>query len=226
MFSKYISTVAILTGVFTPLSAVGAEININAEDTVAGLGAEVVIKGMDSHRNSDLVIVPPFGDEILLPLIVDRDGTARAELIGKKTQSAGTYEVEVVSGNESIAFGSFEVLPETIDLIKSTLQTNYQSIDSDGQDSVRVSAILRDRYGNTLSGRPMELISSRSSDVITPLSRETDEDGTQEFNITTFEPGSISLRAMDLMSGKLLENTNNLLYNNKLYIAIICQLFI
>ncbi|MBU1911126.1 fibronectin type III domain-containing protein [Patescibacteria group bacterium] len=205
---KHISTIAILAGLLTPLPAMCAdEVLVDAADTVAGLGAQIQIEGMGPQWNADIVVIPPYGEEILMPLIIKADGTAEAELVGKKTEVAGTYEVEIITGNETVGVGAFQVLPETVDLVKSTLQTNYQSLDADGRDSVRVTAVLRDRYGNTLSGRPLELISSRSSDTVAPLARETDENGTQEFEITTFEPGEISLRAMDLMSGKLLENT-------------------
>ncbi len=89
----------------------------------------------------------------------------------------------------------------------SSIQSDYQAMDPNGEDTVQVTVILRDRYANPLSGRPVELISSRSADTITPLASETDANGTQVFEVTTKEQGQMTLRAMDLVSGKLIDDT-------------------
>ncbi|OGJ85163.1 hypothetical protein A2529_01730 [Candidatus Peribacteria bacterium RIFOXYD2_FULL_58_15] len=201
---------ASLIGLLTllPASASGAA-KIEVSDTVAGLGTEVEISALATNdsETAALVVTPPFGSEIILPVNRDTAGKATVKVSANDTQVAGSYSVELTINDVVDASATFTVLPESIDLNGSTLQADRTSLTPDGSDTVTVSVIARDRYGNTLSGRPMELISSRSADVISSSLSETDSSGEQTFTVTTTQIGSLSLRAMDLLSGKMLGGT-------------------
>src|SRR3989338_1999166 len=67
-----------------------------------------------------------------------------------------------------------------------------------------VRGVIRAPYGNPVPSRRIELISSRPSDTVGALTGETDDRGEQLFSVRATEPGVMSLRAMDLLSGKLI----------------------
>jgi len=192
-----IRTLALILSLIFPLPAGAAGVSV--EDTVAGLGAVIQVSG---STNAEVVVIPPYGSEI-----VKKAGTdGRAEISGQDTEMAGNYQVEVYENGDLEATSSFEVLPDTLDPYASSLQSDYPALEPDGRDVIQVTAILRDKYSNPLPGRPVELISSRTSDTITSLSNETDFDGAQVFEVATFEQGEMTLRAMDMISGKLVED--------------------
>ncbi|MBU0767082.1 fibronectin type III domain-containing protein [Patescibacteria group bacterium] len=197
-----IQMIAMIVSLLAPLPALSAA-EIVVSDTVAGLGTEINVNGVGATPEAELIVYPPYGAELILPL----NDSEVITLAGSETEIAGVYEVEVVTRDETIAQTTFTVLPDTIDVLNSSMQSTSQFIQPDGQDRARVIVILRDQFGNTLASRPIELISSRPSDTVSSLTNETDASGEQQFDITTFEPGTISLRTMDLLSGKLLETT-------------------
>ncbi|MBU2213360.1 fibronectin type III domain-containing protein [Patescibacteria group bacterium] len=197
-----IQMIAMAVSLLAPLPALSAT-QIAVANTVAGLGTEIDVSGVAATSGTELRVYPPYGAELILPL----NNSEVVTLAGSETEIAGVYEVELVTEGDTTARTTFTVLPDTIDALNSSVQSTSQYLQPDGQDRARVSVILRDRFGNTLSSRPVELISSRPSDNISSLTNETDESGKQQFDVTTFEPGTISLRAMDLLSGKLLGQT-------------------
>ncbi|MDD5623622.1 MAG: fibronectin type III domain-containing protein, partial [Candidatus Peribacteraceae bacterium] len=99
----------------------------------------------------------------------------------------------------------FTVLPDTMDPRSSGIDAEQTTLTPDGRDEVKVTVSLRDRFLNTLSGRPVQLIASRTEDRIIALTAETDADGQQAFLLSTTREGDCSLRALDLISGKLLD---------------------
>ncbi|MFH0770932.1 MAG: Ig-like domain-containing protein [Candidatus Peregrinibacteria bacterium] len=205
-------TLLSLTGIIAlaiPLQAIGA-FALSAADTVAGLGTEISAEGIASGSNPTLVVTPPLGSEIPFALSSDTTGHATVRVSGSETEAAGIYNVELLLGETVETSSSFEVLPESLDTAASSLQSDRTSITPDGADAAEVTVILRDRFMNPLPERPMELISSRDNDVITPLGSETDDSGTQRFSVTTTQAGTATFRALDLMSGKTLEGSVSL----------------
>jgi len=205
MKTKIISVLAVASMALP--SPVLAEAQLKVEDTVAGFGTDIQVRGVSDPTNAGVAVLPPFGEEIIFPLSDEAITEEKLVLAGSDTQVAGTYDVELFTDDDVLAQTSFEVIADALDLRQSTLQASHEFLSADGRDEVHIGVILRDQFGNTLSGRPIELISSRSSDTIAPIAQETDASGMQEFAVSTYEPGTISLRAMDLMSGKLLSQT-------------------
>ncbi|MFA7682446.1 MAG: hypothetical protein WCX61_05460, partial [Candidatus Peribacteraceae bacterium] len=199
--TRTLSFVVFLT---LPLTALGTGI-LEASDTVAGLGTDIHVRGLTAKEQTYVVVLPPYGVEIVVPVTTDGQGNATAHVSGNETQLAGTYDVELLAENETVVGNTtFTVLPEALDMSMSALQSDRSVIMPDGQDEAIVTIITRDRYGNPLSKRPIELISSRAADTVTPMNSETDDEGQQQFRVSTYAPGELALRAMDLLSGKLL----------------------
>ncbi len=194
-------TAAAVMAFLVPVTAVAA--TLQAENSIAGIGLSIDLLHADANKNVEITVSDPDGGTIRIPVVADTKGTATAVLPGSKAETAGTYTVSA-PGASPIAL---EVTPDSVDAQVSSVQTWTPVISPDGRDRAEVSVILRDRYGNTLSGRPVTLVASRTSDKVTPLSPETDATGTQHFSVTATEEGTIQLRAIDLLSAVTIGET-------------------
>ena len=179
---------------------VSAAVSLTANDSIAGLGTDINVSEVTDE--STLYILPPYGNEMIRE--VEADG--RIHIAGKDLQEAGIYTVSLENADELIGETQFEVLPESIDLANSAIQAEVDSLDLTVEDELEVIVILRDRYGNPLSNRSVQLISSRKDDVIEQITEETDELGEQIFSVFMSKPGDVSLRALDILSGNVLES--------------------
>ena len=197
---KHILTIALI---LMPLSVHAA--SLQADDSVAGLGTAIDITKLDKSQSIDVVITPPFGPEMITTVKADATGSAQVQLPGRETEVAGRYHVTLEDGGVLLEPAvSFEILPDAMSNASTTMQLTSDYVAADGTDSLEITVIVRDRYGNPLSGRPIKLVSSRSADRIESATQETDERGEQRFTLTTREPGNVVLRALDLISGALL----------------------
>lgn len=194
-----------LTALFLiPQIALSAGV-LDIADTIAGLGTTVTVRSAEPNTAVDITVEPPYGPEITRKTITDTAGGASVRIDGADTEVAGTYAVTVDAGSAATNMqGSFDVNPDSIDSMGSTLETSDVSLQADGTDEITVRAVIRDTYGNPVPNRRIELISNRPSDTVGILTGETDTKGEQLFTVRTTEPGVIDLRAMDLLSGKLL----------------------
>ena len=184
-----------------PLSALSAA-STSGMQTVAGLGAEIACQSFAPDEGITARVLPPLGAIVTIHGTADAQGKASLNLGGEETQVAGPYAVET-DGKGSCS--SFTVLPETIDQRESSIETDHTSIAADGVAEARITVILRDRYLNPLSNRPVQLLSGRAEDQVRALTAQTDSEGQQTFAFSTLKRGEANLRAIDLLSGKPLD---------------------
>lgn len=177
---------------------------VSAKDTVAGLGTTITVSGIQANTETNVIVAPPYGPEIVLSATAGSNGSSSVRLEGSDTELAGNYAIVVEGGaGTTLAKGTLIVHPDTVDAGNSSIRIDRATI-AIGEEAI-VSVMLRDRFGNPLDGRPVELIPSRASDRVAPLTRETDERGQQEFALRATEPGVVSLRALDLLAARLLD---------------------
>lgn len=201
---KELLTIVALATVL-PLSAHAAAA-IRADDSVAGLGTDIDITEVEQNAELSVVVTPPLGTEIVFPVNTDSEGNASLQITGRDTEVSGVYRVSLEqSGMDLGITAMFDVLPDSLSPIASSIQLSSNALPPTGTNTVDVVIILRDQYGNPLPSRPLKLISSRSGDRITSLQSETDESGQQSFTLSTNEGGTIFLRAIDLLSGTLID---------------------
>lgn len=196
----------VITALFLALPLSAAAASISAGDSVAGLGTDIDIAGFPAHSGLHVVVTPPLGEEILLPIQTNVSGAGSVQLKGRDTEVAGMYTVKIEKSG--VAFEDttqFEILPEGLSTQNSSIQVSSNSIEPTGTDTLMVAVIIRDTYGNPLPNRPLKLISSRAADRIRSMESETDESGEQIFSLTTKEQGVLHLRAIDLLSGTLID---------------------
>ncbi len=178
---------------------------LNAADTVAGLGTSITLHGMEAQSSIDVTVVPPYGPETTLSTQSDASGNASVRIEGSALTVAGSYSVEAQGTKNTVPVTSaFTVLPDSIDAQQSTLEAESDVLSANGNEVLTVRVIARDRYSNPVSGRRFALISSRPEDQISAATSETDSQGEQIFEVSTSAAGIIDLRAMDLISGKLI----------------------
>lgn len=198
-------TIALL---LLPLLVAAGNGRILVEDSIAGLGLDVLLENFASTSPLTVSIETPDTAPIRQVVTTDAKGSASLAIPGNQVQRSGTYRVQVEQQRAIVAGPvAAEVSPERMDSRTSSLQTWTPSIRADGRQTADVSATLRDRFGNALPSRPVTLVSNRFADRIDSLTPETDAEGTQHFRVATDEAGTIHLRAIDLISGETLADT-------------------
>lgn len=202
MQHKYLlQTLLVLTLTLIPATGRCAP-SVSVNDSIAGLGSEMVLSGFQADETVTVAVIPPYGPEYSMEIPTDTNGAGRAWIPATELELSGTYSVIM---NDATEATSFRVFPGGVDVEQSTLEAGTAMIDIGGEPT-RIRVTLRDAYGNPLPGRSVELISSRSGDSVAQRTKETDSNGNQEFAVTTMQEGEISLRAIDMLSGKVLQD--------------------
>ncbi len=177
-----------------------AEASVQAGDSIAGLGATVRIAGVPAQAALSVQIDTPM-ETLTVRVTSDSKGEAIVSLKPDATEVAGTYTADVLQGTTLLGSTKFDVLPDSMDPSASELRTLQKHIDADGNDEATIIVTVADRFGNPLSGRPVTLVSSKTSDMIMAEELETDENGQQQFIVSATTPGTSTFRALDLLSG-------------------------
>lgn len=188
------------------LPAHAAAASLRTQDTIAGLQTEVTLFGFPASGAVDVMVETPDGARLDQTLRADAGGEAVAVIAGGDTERAGAYRVVAESGNV-VAQGTFTVLPDRLSVTESSMAVSVARIAADGVDTAVIDVTLRDRFQNPLPDRPVTLIPSRTDDVVQAEGDVTDERGKQRFRVATELPGTVVLRAMDLLSGMIVEDS-------------------
>lgn len=196
---------------FAPATALGAE--IRTQDTIAGLQTEITLEGFSASSTLDIVVETPDGANIEQSVRTDGRGDTVVAVGGSDTERAGIYRVTVFDGTRREQ-ETFNVLPDRLDLYESSISAGASRIAADGADNVIVDVILRDRFQNPLPDRPVTLIPSRTEDVVRAEGDVTDGQGRQRFRLASDVPGTATLRAMDLLSGMIVEESVQVIVGN------------
>lgn len=200
-----LSGLLFLLSLITPFP-VGGQETLTIADSIAGIGLEAQITGFGAGEILTLTLENPEGIRTSFPVHTNHEGKANFTIPGEHTSTAGTYDALLTKPTgQVLTHMSVAVLPHHLDTDTSRLTTSHTQILPDGKDAATITVSLRDRYGNPLPGRPIELISSRSEDKIKSTDGVTSTQGTQTFALSTDTPGTITIRAMDLLSGQLLD---------------------
>ncbi len=179
---------------------------IQTQDTIAGLQTQLTLNGFSAGAAADVTIQTPGGYPVEQTVRLDGRGQGIVVIDAGDTERAGTYSVSAVAGGQT-AQALFRVLPDRIDPDLSTVIAQDKGLLSDGRDTAVVEVQLYDRFQNPLTDRPVTLIPSRTTDIVEAQGDATDQTGRQRFAVSTTQPGSIGLRAMDLLSGMVLESS-------------------
>lgn len=195
--TKSLIRFAALAGIIVPPTALAAVMLQFPADAIAGLGFDVLVSGARNNGTVAVQMETPDGGTVGLRGTADENGDAILTVKGSSTQRAGSYAFEA-DGEHA---GELEVLPDAIDPVLSTIDVWTPRIENDGEDAASVTVTLRDQFGNPLEGRIATLVSGRGDDEVDAETNQTDHNGEQHFTVRSYERGTISLRAIDLLSG-------------------------
>lgn len=182
---------------------------LQVDDVIAGFDTRAVLTNGEPGSALDVHILSPSGDDTVIPVQTDAAGAAEFSLPARLTAEAGRYRVFGARGQTKITEETaFTTLSAGMDPHASRITIASPTVLADGSDAAVITVTLRDRNGNPLVGRPVQLIGSRVHDRISPVNvfRETDEQGQQQFTLQTNAPGTITLRAMDILTGTILQS--------------------
>ncbi|MCA9370906.1 MAG: fibronectin type III domain-containing protein [Candidatus Peregrinibacteria bacterium] len=202
--NKLTHTIIVAALLLAPMQSFAS---VSSLETVAGLSTEIVVDSLPAESPVSLALKTPEGSTITMSLVSDASGEVRTWVAGNDLQHAGTYDISAVVGGETVR-GTLTVHPDTLDTSISMIDVQRKTLDV-GEEAL-VTVVLADRFGNPLSGRSAELISSRGGDFVDALNRETNVYGEQEFVVRAASAGDISLRAIDLISGQTLSDEAHL----------------
>src|SRR3989344_2469614 len=111
MHKRFLRLTIATIGCTIPMHVFGAAL-LYAEDTVAGLGAEITANGLSAKTKYELVLIPPMGRQEVYAISTDAQGKISKFVPGSATEHAGMYDVVVAQGVRDIAETTFEVLPD------------------------------------------------------------------------------------------------------------------
>lgn len=185
-------------GFVTPAIALGT-CSIETLDTVAGLGTQVTVTSCVPDEQTTLRMEGPNDMVYTQSIVLDESGNATTLIPSTYTLTAGTYAVSLEGNTQT-----FQVLADRADDAQSTLVASPNSVRSGGKDVVTVTTVLRDRYDNPVSGRPIALMSSRGTDSIQSITGQTDSEGRMVWKVTPSQSGLMTLIPYDIISSKQL----------------------
>ncbi|MBI3618800.1 Ig-like domain-containing protein, partial [Candidatus Peregrinibacteria bacterium] len=197
-----------------PFSAIAAG-TVQVGNMLAGLGGDAVVTGMAPKTSLHLLVRTPGDQTIPSNFTTEANGAAQVHIGGNSVLRAGRYDVSIVNDAlQEVTRATFNVLPDRVDANTSQITIDRSRIGADGRSEATATVTLRDRFGNVVPGRPVELISSLAGARIQPMGAETDAQGRASFGLSSQQPGTIVLRALDLLSDTQLATTSTLTAGN------------
>lgn len=184
---------------------------LTALDTVAGLGTEATLTGCESALRTTLSMIGPAGSRYTQSIVLDSLGNATTLIPSTATVTAGVYDITAAGQT-----GSFTVTSDRVDEAHSLLSVSPQTIRANGRDSATITAVLRDRFDNPVTGRPIALISNRPTDDVRPSSIQTDAEGRFLWTVQASEAGTITLIPYDNLGNRQMKLRANIQAGNTL----------
>ncbi len=196
--SSALTLALLLLQASAPAAALAASCSVSALDTVAGLGTQVSFMGCGSGSTS-LLVHGPSGIDYTQTIALDASGNAITLVPSRYAETAGKYQVIAAGQN-----AGFTVIADRADDAHSSLKASPSTIQAINGTST-VTAILRDKFDNPVTGRPMALVSNRTTDDVIAKSAQTDENGRFVWSVSGAEGGQMTLVPYDILSSRQLK---------------------
>ncbi len=171
-------------------------------DSVAGYST--LCKTSITAPNTEVTfkVTKPDGSVLRFPGITDVEGVAKTDLNYFHTKTAGTYKVGAYFAGydepEDLEESSFRIFPDTVSPSASTVSGDKLTATANNRDTIYISVLLKDQYGNPIKDHSVDLISSRLEDTIAPVATSlTDADGKVSFKVTSKSAGVSTYIAKD-----------------------------
>ncbi len=177
-------------------------------DTIAGYSTILSTSRSFPNQEVEFSVKKPDGGTVNIKSRTDATGVAKADLYDFHTRRAGKYSLtaKLISQNLISPVSGFTVYPDEISPEQSSVVAQSSVARADGDDRVYITVNLKDKYANPLSGHVINLISSRSVDLIEKpvLNQSTDINGSLSFVVSSGESGVSVFSAIDTTTGVVL----------------------
>lgn len=184
-------------------------------DTIAGYEAQIYSSKTLSNREVFFTIIKPDKSKLTIPLKSNEDGIAEFNLYDFHTKKAGEYKVtaRLENGTDS-EYNKFYVYPDGVSSAKSTAVASKLIGTPNGLDKIYLTVSLTDDYGNPIKGHTIDVISSRSKDIVQKISSEpyTNSNGSMIFAVSSPDEGISVYSFLDSTSGIVLNKRIEIAY--------------
>ncbi len=184
-------------------------------DTVAGYASGLKTSLINPAQNVVFVVEKPDYSVIRIPAQADLEGIAEADLYGHQTKVAGDYKVAVLfpGSIDSSPQESFKVYADQVSATQSDLSSTSQMLTADGEEKTFVTVTLFDAYRNPIRNHQVQLISSRTEDVVSTINGGvTDDHGRANFKVTSKYSGISVFTAMDATMNQVLTDREEVVF--------------
>ncbi len=184
----------------TTAHAVGEQCNVHGLDSIAGLGTEITVSQCSHIKNGTLIILKPNQEKYTQTIALNAEGNGSTIIPSNATTIAGQYTI-TFGGASSF----FSILADKADDARSSLSASPTMVNAGTNEVVTVTAILRDRFDNPVSGESIALLSSRPTDNITNISTSTDTSGRFLWKVEPQNNGVMTLIPYDVLRNRQLK---------------------
>ena len=184
-------------------------------DTVAGYASGLKTSLINPAQNVVFVVETPALSVIRMSAQADVEGIAEADLYGHQTKIAGDYKVAVLfpGSIDSSPQDTFKVYADQVSATQSDLSSTSQMLIADGEEKTFITVTLFDAYRNPIKNHQVQLISSRTEDVVSTINGGvTDEYGRANFKVTSKYSGISVFTAMDATMNQVLTDREEVVF--------------
>lgn len=199
---------SMLVNVTTTFAVDDLTVNAYGLDTIAGYEAQIYTSQTLANTEVTFTIEKPDHTKLAIPMQSDSDGMTEFSLYDYHTKTAGEYKVSarLENGSDS-AYNSFYVYPDSVSTSKSTIEASKLVGAPNGNDKIYLTVTLTDNHENPIKGHTVNVISSRSDDVIQQISNQpyTNNEGSMIFAVSSAKEGVSVYSILDSTSGDVLD---------------------
>ncbi|MFC1600111.1 hypothetical protein ACFL3T_03730 [Patescibacteria group bacterium] len=208
-----------LVNVSSALAADNLPLNVNAYalDTIAGYETQIYSSKTLSNYEVIFSVVKPDHTKLTIPVDSNNEGIAEFNLYDYHTKKAGEYLVSArLANGENSEYNKFYVYPDSVSNSKSTIEASKLVGSPNGLDKIYITVTLTDDHGNQIKGHSIEVISSRSNDIIQQISSDpyTNSSGSMIFAVSSPEQGISVYSFLDTTTSTVLDERLNIAYSS------------
>lgn len=178
-----------------PMVEAQTAITATCLDTIAGYSALCKTSVLTPNTEITFKITKPDTTIVRFPCKTDLTGKASCDVNYFHTRQAGTFKVSAFLSTEKESKNmnekTFEVFADKVSPAVSTAKALKLSVAADGMDASYITINVKDQYGNPLKDRMVNIVSSRTEDVIEKVGNKglSNEEGLINIKVSSKTPG-------------------------------------
>lgn len=179
-----------MAGIFLSGVIFASDVFVGVSDGTVGESLPVRISGLMTNEDIGVKLIRPNGTEVLFSQQADGDGGISFKLYSLHIKKAGSYKLAIsrMLDPSNFIIKKFEIYPGVVSAYESSFEVKDASIVADGNAQARFVAITKDAYGNVVPNVRVQIVSSRSDDLVI-YDKVSDEHGQIKGYVASRIPG-------------------------------------